>query len=234
MAKSAPQEDGCLAASGLGRGAQAQHFGEGQCFVCLSLGGLLLCGKAVVSASAVLLFSTRSYLRSHTPQKESFDAFFREWFAKELLPKVAEQLEQQLVQRREALAQQKQQKGSVLSDLSSRLKTLVADGAAVQPSPRKVLRVQWYELFAEAAAPPRFSERALGSLRTATVSLGTAARPCDVTFWGINSEWYLRPKTHIDIQAVAERLVELAPFEEPEKRPEEELLAALPSWLRRS
>merc|ERR1712115_770176 len=60
----------------------------------------------------------------------------------------------------------------------------------------------WYELHVRHFCLPA----AIGDvyfMRTATVNLGSRARPCNVTFWGIYGRWLLNPLQSIDFENVS-------------------------------
>eukprot|EP00401_Gymnodinium_catenatum_P017566 CAMPEP_0117538956 /NCGR_PEP_ID=MMETSP0784-20121206/42742_1 /TAXON_ID=39447 /ORGANISM="" /LENGTH=280 /DNA_ID=CAMNT_0005335579 /DNA_START=135 /DNA_END=977 /DNA_ORIENTATION=+ len=105
----------------------------------------------------------------HLPTDESFHTFFREWFQQAHFPGFSQDMKREL--------QHRARSKGILSSLASQVRGWVMDNTNAN------LQVDvWYCYFAK-HAPPRFSNYCV--CRTASVNLGSEARPCWVTFFGV-------------------------------------------------
>mmetsp|Transcript_31356 Transcript_31356/g.86204 ORF Transcript_31356/g.86204 Transcript_31356/m.86204 type:complete len:238 (-) Transcript_31356:118-831(-) len=162
---------------------------QDQQYQILAIGGLvflvLVVGQRIVPLLA--LGALLLYLRAHIPTQASFDHFFERWFTQDYFPRVSQKIQREL--------QERSKKENLFAAMGSQLKGWVMGKTeSLQAS-------VWYETTVKFALPARFAN--IFFMRTATVNLGSRARPCHVTFWGIYETWMLSPLVTIDFENVS-------------------------------
>eukprot|EP00927_Polykrikos_kofoidii_P044436 TRINITY_DN38400_c0_g1_i1.p1 TRINITY_DN38400_c0_g1~~TRINITY_DN38400_c0_g1_i1.p1 ORF type:complete len:227 (-),score=45.80 TRINITY_DN38400_c0_g1_i1:89-769(-) len=136
----------------------------------------------------LLLALTAMYLHERLPTAASFEPHFQEWFTAEYFPKVSQKLTREL--------QERAKKETFLTSLATQFKGWVIGKT------EGLQAAAWYELHVRHwCLPPRFGD--FYFMKTACVNLGSRARPCIVTFWGLNGWWMLSPFLHIDFENVS-------------------------------
>eukprot|EP00927_Polykrikos_kofoidii_P044437 TRINITY_DN38400_c0_g1_i2.p1 TRINITY_DN38400_c0_g1~~TRINITY_DN38400_c0_g1_i2.p1 ORF type:complete len:267 (-),score=52.14 TRINITY_DN38400_c0_g1_i2:89-889(-) len=155
------------------------------------LGGSFLLVFFALGAKIVpilLLALTAMYLHERLPTAASFEPHFQEWFTAEYFPKVSQKLTREL--------QERAKKETFLTSLATQFKGWVIGKT------EGLQAAAWYELHVRHwCLPPRFGD--FYFMKTACVNLGSRARPCIVTFWGLNGWWMLSPFLHIDFENVS-------------------------------
>jgi len=174
------------------QGPPEQASPEGSDGLCLpavaGVGGCFV-GLHTLGSSAVLLLlgGGGAFLATRRPCEASFAPYFETWFHNEYFPKISQRLQKELAKRAESQ--------SFLNSLTSQFRGWVLGNTEALHA------AVWYEFCVKNALPPDFNDYVC--FRTATVNLGSQARPCLVTFWGAGERWFLPPWAEPDLVNVS-------------------------------
>lgn len=157
----------------------------------VAAGGLVTLVVLIYGSRAVPLLALAAlalYLHTRLPNVASFEPFFKEWFTKELFPRISQDLQRKLQERAKT-------ETNIFDSLASQFKGWVMGKTeTLQAS-------AWYEMVVKHALPPAYAD--LFFMRTATVNLGSRSQgPRYVTFWGFHDRWMVSPFQGLTDEAV--------------------------------